>query len=85
MHSQYCLGLLYWNGKYIAQDYGNAVKYFTLAAEQGHKKVQSRIGEAYEFGRGLSKDKINRIRGTISQQQTAAKTQRRAEMKLLKK
>ena len=38
------------------QDYSEAVKWFTKAAEQGHVRAQSMLGAYYMVGRGAPQD-----------------------------
>ena len=50
------LGLLYYNGKGAAQDYKEAVKWFTKAAEQGFAPGQNNLGFMYDNGQGVTQD-----------------------------
>jgi len=47
---------MYGNGRGIGQDYKEAVKWYRLAAEQGHLKAQSNLGVMYDNGRGIVQD-----------------------------
>ena len=38
--AQFGLGLMYWHGEGVTQDYIEAVKWYRLAAEQGYAKAQ---------------------------------------------
>jgi TPR repeat protein len=40
----------------VSQDYGEAVRWFRLAAEQGHTGAQFRLGLAYGLGDGVPQD-----------------------------
>ena len=52
--AQYNLGLMYRNGQGVPQDYKTAVKWYTLAAEQGIALAQNVLGEIYFKGqRGI--------------------------------
>ena len=49
---------MYQTGKGVAQDYKTAVKWYTLAAEQGNAKAQSLLGIMYETGKGVAQDYV---------------------------
>jgi len=57
--AQFQLGLRYAVGSDVAQDYGEAARWFSAAAEQGHIMAQSNMGAYYWAGRGVDKD-LNR-------------------------
>ena len=50
------LGFLYKNGKGVPQDYANAMKYYTLAADQGVAMAQCNLGIMYNKGEGVPQD-----------------------------
>ncbi len=50
------LGLAYYNGKGVPQDYKEAVRWYRLAAEQGYAKAQRQLGYAYAKGKGIPQD-----------------------------
>ena len=52
----YNIGLRYFNGDSIAQDYTKAVDCFRQAAEQGYAAAQSAIGLCHYYGRGVTQD-----------------------------
>ena len=54
--AQYNLGLMYDNGRGVAQDYKTAVKWYTLAAEQGFAPAQVNLGLMYDNGQGVAQD-----------------------------
>lgn len=54
--AQFDLGVRYWTGDQLAQDYGQAVRWFSLAAEQGNVAAQSMLGNCYWAGRGVPAD-----------------------------
>ena len=56
--AQYNLGIMYRNGKGVAQDYKTAVKWYTLAAEQGNAAAQSLLGLMYAGGKGVAQDYV---------------------------
>ena len=47
---------MYENGLGVPQDYKTAVKWYTLAAEQGHADAQTNLGLMYARGRGVIED-----------------------------
>ena len=54
--AQYFLGLIYYKGKGVPQDYKTALKWHTLSAEQGNKVAQYNLGVMYSFGLGVVPD-----------------------------
>ena len=60
--SQYNLGLMYYKGNGVLQDYAEAVKWYRLAAEQGLADAQSNIGFMYENGNGVLQDYAEAIK-----------------------
>src|SRR3974390_871958 len=51
--AQYRLGMHYYFGKGVPQNYEEATKWFRLAADQGLDRAQFELGTAYEDGRGV--------------------------------
>ena len=51
--AQYFLGLIYYKGKGVSQDYKVALKWYTLAAEQSNAVAQYNLGIMYSFGLGV--------------------------------
>ncbi len=47
---------MYANGKGVPQDYKEAVRWYTKAAEQGDAQAQTNLGWMYEYGRGVPQD-----------------------------
>jgi TPR repeat protein len=47
---------MYDNGQGVPQDYKTAVKWWKLAAEQGHALAQSNLGVMYDKGQGVLQD-----------------------------
>ena len=41
--AQYNLGLMYSTGKGVPQDYNEAIRWYRLAADQGHSKAQEKL------------------------------------------
>lgn len=54
--AQYELGLCYFQGKDIPQDYANAAKWLRKAAEQGNADAQCVFGFCYYIGKGVRQD-----------------------------
>lgn len=54
--AQYNLGLLYENGKGVAQDNAKAAELYRKAAEQGHASAQLNLGYLYDHGLGVTED-----------------------------
>ena len=55
--AQYALGVSWEHGPaWVENDCVEAVKWFRLAAEQGHARAQASLGEMYRSGRGVPKD-----------------------------
>jgi len=55
---QYNLGLMYFTGKGIAQNYAESAKWFSLAAAQGYAQAQSNLGYMYLNGHGVIQDYV---------------------------
>ena len=55
-NAQHNLGVMYRNGKGVAQDDGEAVKWYRKAAEQGLARAQKNLGWMYERGEGVAQD-----------------------------
>ena len=53
---QFNLGLMYDNGRGVAQNYGEALKWYRKAAEQGYALAQFNLGGMYYEGRGVPQD-----------------------------
>ena len=54
--AQYNLGLCYYEGKGVKQDYEKAVYWYTKSAEQGYDVAQNNLGVCYKNGQGVKKD-----------------------------
>jgi len=54
--AQYYLGFMYFNGQGVAQNYDEAARLFTEAANQGHAEAQNLLGRAYYSGLGRKKN-----------------------------
>lgn len=53
---QFLLGIMYYNGKGVPQDFTEAGRWYRLAAEQGYAGAQYYLGLMYENGEGVSQD-----------------------------
>ena len=60
--AQWSLGRCYYKGIGVAQDYKEAVKWYTKSAEQGDAKAQSNLGVCYEKGTGVDKDEKQAVK-----------------------
>jgi putative methionine-R-sulfoxide reductase with GAF domain len=54
--AQFALGAHYVTGEDVPQDYPQAVRWFSLAADHGHVTAQSTLGAYYGVGRGIPQD-----------------------------
>ena len=54
--AQYNLGVIYDNGRGVAQDDKEAARWFGLAAKQGHADAPFYIGVMYTNGQGVAQD-----------------------------
>jgi TPR repeat protein len=60
---QFVVGLCYNNGYGgVAQDYTEAVRLYSLAADQGHATAQFNLGQKFENGYGVAQDRAEAIR-----------------------
>jgi TPR repeat protein len=50
------LGVMYYKGLGVPEDYAEAVKWYRLAADQGDAEAQFNLGVMYHDGRGVSQD-----------------------------
>ena len=56
--AQTILGLMYYEGRGVPQDYVQAHKWFNLAAAQGYANAQFLLGAMYERGEGVPQDYV---------------------------
>src|SRR5438552_2232678 len=54
--AQFALGGHYATGEEVQQDYAEAVRWFTMAAQRGHVVAQATLGAYYWAGRGVPQD-----------------------------
>jgi TPR repeat protein len=52
------LGLLYYDGKGVPQNFATAKRWYEQAAMQGHAGAQNNLGALYEFGHGVKQDSV---------------------------
>ena len=57
--AQFNLGVLYFNGQGVKQDFVNAKKWFEKAAKQGHAEAQCCLAGLYIQGLGVKQDLMN--------------------------
>ena len=55
-NAQLNLGVMYYNGEGVPQDYKEAVKWYRMSAEQGHDDAQKNLVMMYNFGEGVPQD-----------------------------
>ncbi|MBI4657619.1 MAG: sel1 repeat family protein [Verrucomicrobia bacterium] len=60
--AQFEIGEEYYFGRGVAQDYGEAAKWFGRAAEQGHVRAQANLGMMCALGRGVERDSIEGLK-----------------------
>ena len=56
------IGWIYAVCRGVPADYAEAVKWFRLAAEQGHADAQKNLGRMYEIGHGVSRDEAEAVK-----------------------
>ena len=60
--AQFNLGVMYENGRGVAQDDTEAVRWYRAAAEQGLALAQHNLGFMYQYGRGVTQDDREAVR-----------------------
>ena len=60
--AQYNLGVMYYEGKGVRQDYAAASQWYRLAADQGYALAQSNLGVLYVKGQGVPQDYAEMIK-----------------------
>jgi uncharacterized protein len=58
--AQYNLGVLYFSGRGVSQDFAQAFKWTRMAAEQGHTNAQYNLGTLYYNSLGVRSDVFKR-------------------------
>ena len=56
--AQAIMGALHRTGQAVARDYGEAARWFDLAARQGHVEAQFNLGALYNYGAGVARDLV---------------------------
>merc|ERR1711988_1739096 len=59
---QFNLGIMYHQGKGVAQDYAAAMKWYRMAADQGHAQAQYNLGIMYYEGHGVPQNTSQALR-----------------------
>ena len=54
--AQFNLGVMYYDGQGVRQDYAEAFRWFRQAAEQGNADAQYNLGSMYHIGHGVRQD-----------------------------
>jgi TPR repeat protein len=54
--AQFAVGARFATGEDVKQDYGEAARWFSMAAERGHIAAQATLGAYYWAGRGVPQD-----------------------------
>lgn len=54
--AEYNVGIMFYNGEVVNQDYNEAAKLFTIAAKKGLTSAQYQLSELYKYGIGVPKD-----------------------------
>jgi hypothetical protein len=60
--AQLNLGMMFFNGLGVAQDYVEAVRWFKLAAAQGNADAQVYLGSRFSDGQGVVQDYVEAVR-----------------------
>lgn len=51
--SKFLLGICYYNGLGIDQDFKTAIYWFNMAADKGHSDAQAALANCYAYGKGV--------------------------------
>jgi hypothetical protein len=60
--AQLNIGLMYYKGQGVEQDYAEAVKWWRKAAEQGCAGAQYNLGVTYDKGQGVGRDSMEAVK-----------------------
>jgi uncharacterized protein len=60
--AQYGLGVCYFFGQGVPQDYAKAFEWFHKSAEQNFAQAQSNLGACYAKGKGVAKDEVEAVK-----------------------
>ena len=58
------LGVMYYKGLGVPEDYAEAVKWYRLAADQGYADAQCNLGVMYDNGQGVPQDYAEAVKWT---------------------
>ena len=61
-NAQSIFGGMYYSGRGVPKDHGEAVKWWRKAAEQGHAQAQYNLGRMYHKGQGVPQDYTEAVR-----------------------
>ena len=76
INAQSNLGEMYYKGNGVLQDHKIAVKWWKLAAEQGHARAQSNLGFMYQYGKGIPQNHKTAVKwNTLAAEQGDASAQ----------
>jgi hypothetical protein len=64
-NARFNLGRMYFKGNGVSQDYNQAVKWYTTAAEQGNACAQCHLGGMYFNGKGVIKDYVEAYKWAV--------------------
>lgn len=67
-HAQFELGMMYYHGEGVRQDYSEAFKWYHKAAEQGYSGAQTNLGLMYSRGHGVPQSYEDAVNGIPSRQ-----------------
>jgi TPR repeat protein len=56
--AQFNLGLLYYDGRGVPQDFAQAAGWFEKAANRGYAKAQHNLGAMFAIGKGVNRDYV---------------------------
>lgn len=56
--AEFNLGLLYYDGHGVPQEFTEAAQWFERSADQGYNKAQYNLGEMYAVGKGVKRDYV---------------------------
>jgi TPR repeat protein len=56
--AEFNLGLLFYDGRGVAQDFNEAAQWFERSADRGYAKAQYNLGEMYAVGKGVKRDYV---------------------------
>ena len=62
VEAEFNLGSIYENGRGVAQNYAEAVRWYTLAASKGNVESEFNLGSIYENGRGVAQNYAEAVR-----------------------